>query len=108
VGFLRGLFSAETSIAGQDWRRDRDPARSGRAVKEYLETLDDTAWGAASDVIPKFVSPSDPAAQWTGTHKGPATLANAASLSLAFPLFSVARSVGIMAFSKNEHERSRS
>jgi hypothetical protein len=35
-------------------------------VKEYLATLDDTAWGAASDVVPKFVSPSDPVAQWTG------------------------------------------
>jgi hypothetical protein len=28
-------------------------------VKEYLATLGDTAWGAASDVAPKFVSPSD-------------------------------------------------
>jgi hypothetical protein len=62
----------QRSIAGQDWRRDRDPARSSRAVKEYLATLDDTAWGAASDVVPKFVSPSDPAAQWTGARKGPA------------------------------------
>jgi Transposase DDE domain len=34
-------------------------------VKDYLATLDDTAWGAATDVVPKFVSPSDPAAQWT-------------------------------------------
>src|SRR6202047_2850752 len=49
-------------------------ARS-RAVKEYLATLDDAAWGAASDVVPKFVSPSDPAAQWTGAHKGPAFFA---------------------------------
>src|SRR4029077_1841758 len=61
------LISADAnkqrSIAGQDWQRDRDPARSSRAVKEYLATLDDTAWGGASDVIPKFVSPSDPAAQ---------------------------------------------
>jgi hypothetical protein len=44
-------------------------------VKECLATLDDTAWGAASDVVPKFVSPSDPAAQWTGAHKGPAFFA---------------------------------
>src|SRR5216110_1797265 len=51
----------QRSIAGQDWQRDRDPARSSRAVKEYLATLDDTAWGAASEVVPKFVSPSDPA-----------------------------------------------
>jgi Transposase DDE domain len=46
-------------------------------VKQYLATLDDTAWGAASDVVPKFVSPSDPAAQWTGAHKGPAFFAYA-------------------------------
>jgi transposase len=65
----------QRSIAGQDWRRDRDPARSSRAVKEYLATLDDTTWGAASDVVPKFVSPSDPATQWTGAHKGPAFFA---------------------------------
>ena len=65
----------QRSIAGQDWRRDRDPKRSSRAVKEYLATLDDTAWGTASDVVPKFVSPSDPAAQWTGAHKGPAFFA---------------------------------
>jgi hypothetical protein len=26
-------------------------------------------------VVPKFVSPSDPAAQWTGAHKGPAFFA---------------------------------
>ena len=44
-------------------------------MKEYLATLDDTAWGAASEVVPKFVSPSDPAAQWTGAHKGPAFFA---------------------------------
>jgi hypothetical protein len=50
--------------------------RRGRAAaKEYLATLDNTAWGAASDVIPRFVSPSDPAAQWTGANKGPAFFA---------------------------------
>jgi hypothetical protein len=31
-----------------------------RAAKEYLATLDDAAFGAASEVTPKFVSPSDP------------------------------------------------
>jgi hypothetical protein len=29
--------------------------------------------------VPKFVSPSDPAAQWTGAHKGPAFFAYAAN-----------------------------
>src|SRR4030081_1396711 len=40
----------QRSIAGQDWRRDRDPKRSSRAVKEYLATLVHTAWGAASEM----------------------------------------------------------
>jgi hypothetical protein len=62
----------QRSIPDQGWHKDRDPKRSSRAVKEYLATLDDTARGAASEVVPKFVSPSDPAAQWTGAHKGPA------------------------------------
>jgi hypothetical protein len=44
-------------------------------VKEYMATLDDAAFGAASDVTPKFVSPSDPAAQWTGANRGPAFFA---------------------------------
>ena len=44
-------------------------------MKEYLAILDDTSWGAASEVVPKFVSPSDPAAQWTGALKGPAFFA---------------------------------
>jgi hypothetical protein len=44
-------------------------------VKEYLATLNDAAFGAATGVEPKFVSPSDPAAQWTGALKGPAICA---------------------------------
>ncbi|MDR3489062.1 MAG: IS1182 family transposase [Bradyrhizobium sp.] len=75
ASLIQADANKQRSIAGEDWRRDRDPARSSRAVKEYLATLDDTAWGAASDVVPKFVSPSDPAAQWTGAHKGPAFFA---------------------------------
>src|SRR5476651_1159152 len=75
ASLIQADANKQRSIAGQDWRRDRDPKKSSRAVKEYLATLDDTAWGAASDVVPKFVSPSDPAAQWTGAHKGPAFFA---------------------------------
>jgi hypothetical protein len=73
ASLIQADANKQRSIAGEDWRRDRDPARSSRAVKEYLATLDDTAWGAASDVVPKCVSPS--AAQWTGAHKGPAFFA---------------------------------
>ena len=75
ASLIQADANKQRSIAGQDWRRDRDPARSSRAVKEYLATLDEPAWGAASDVVPKFISPSDPAAQWTGAHKGPAFFA---------------------------------
>jgi transposase len=77
ASLIQADANKQRSIVGEDWRKDRDPARSSRAVKEYLATLDDTAWGAASDVVPKFVSPSDPAAQWTGAHKGPAFFAYA-------------------------------
>lgn len=42
-----------------------DPATAPRAVREYLAVLDDAAFGAASEVKPKFTSHSDPAAQWS-------------------------------------------
>jgi hypothetical protein len=67
----------QRSIPGKDWDKTRDPETASRAVKEYLATLDDAAFGAASDVTPKFVSPSDPAAQWTGAMRGPAFFAYA-------------------------------
>ena len=51
------------SIAGDKWDKDIDPATAKRAVKDYLANLDNEAYGAASEKVPKFVSPSDPAAQ---------------------------------------------
>jgi transposase len=65
------------SIPGMQWSKDIDPAKAQRAVKEYLATLDDPAYGAASEVTPKFVSPSDPAAQWTGALRDAAFFAYA-------------------------------
>ena len=65
------------SIPGEDWNKDIDPETARRAVKEYLATLDDPAYGAASDVTPKFISPSDPAAQWTGALRNAAFFAYA-------------------------------
>jgi transposase len=67
----------QRAIPGSEWQKTRDPATASRAVKEYLATLDDAAFGAASEVTPKFVSPSDPAAQWTGAMKGAAFFAYA-------------------------------
>jgi len=46
-----------------------------RAIREYLETLDDAAFGAASPVVPKFISHSDPASHWPGARGGPAYFA---------------------------------
>jgi transposase len=75
------LIAADTnkhrSIPGDDWNRNIDPERASRAVKEYLATLDDPAYGTASSVTPKFVSPCDPAAQWTGAMKSAAFFAYA-------------------------------
>jgi transposase len=65
------------SIPGADWNKNIDPKQAGRAVKEYLATLEDAAYGAATQVVPKFVSPSDPAAQWTGAMKSAAFFAYA-------------------------------
>jgi len=67
----------QRSIPGPEWSKELDAQEVSRAAKEYLATLDDAAFGAASDVTPKFVSPSDPAAQWTGAMRGPAFFAYA-------------------------------
>ena len=56
--------------------RDLDPA-SNRAVSEYLAVLDDAAFGGATPVQPKLVSPTDPAARWTAARGGPAVYAYA-------------------------------
>jgi DDE family transposase/transposase-like protein DUF772 len=66
----------QRSIPGSEWKKEHG-AQASRAVKEYLAKLDEATWGAASDVVPKFVSPSDPAAQWTGAMRGPAFFAYA-------------------------------
>ena len=65
------------SIPGAQWNKDINPVQARRAVKEYLATLDDPAYGAASSVTPKFLSPSDPAAQWTGALRNAAFFAYA-------------------------------
>jgi transposase len=65
----------QRSIPGDEWQVQEHAVDASHAVQEYLVTLDDAAFGAASEVTPKFVSPSDPAAQWTSAHKGHAFFA---------------------------------
>ncbi len=67
----------QRSVPGTEWKKTCAGATASRAMREYLATLDDAAFGAASEVTPKFVSPSDPAAQWTGAMRGPAFFAYA-------------------------------
>ncbi len=52
-----------------------DPTDAPRAVREYLDTLDEEAFGAATPVKPKFTAHADPASQWTAARKGPAFFA---------------------------------
>src|SRR5262250_2471181 len=55
------------------------PEAAGRAVEEYLSVLDDAAFGAATEVTPKFIAPADPATRWTAAHRGPAFFAYSAN-----------------------------
>ena len=60
---------------GIEGEKGLPPQAAGRAIDEYLAVLDDAAFGAATQVIPKFISPADPAARWTGAHGGQAFFA---------------------------------
>ena len=61
-------FAIDASLIKADANRQKGiegekglpPEATGRAVKEYMAVLDDEAFGAATDVVPKFVSPADP------------------------------------------------
>src|SRR5271170_5043338 len=88
-GLVEGAaFAVDASLIAADANKQRSAAgsddvdweaiaRTRRSVREYLDTLDEAAWGAASETVPKFISKSDPAAQWTGAHKGHAFFAYA-------------------------------
>jgi len=64
-------FAVDASLIKADANRQRGvegsqglaPDMSSRAIDEYLAVLDDAAFGAASEVTPKFISPADPAAR---------------------------------------------
>src|SRR5882757_10832706 len=81
-------FAVDASLIAADANKQRSAAGSNdvdweaiarmrRSVREYLDTLDEAAWGAASETVLKFISRSDPAAQWTGAPKGHAFFAYA-------------------------------
>jgi hypothetical protein len=72
-------FAVDASLIKADANRQKGkglpPEAVDRAIDEYLAVLDDAAFGAATEVTPKSVSASDPAARWTGAHGGQAFFA---------------------------------
>ena len=72
LNLIKADANRQRGVPGSD---GLDPSVSNRAVDEYLAVLDDAAFGAASEVTPKFISPADPAARWTGAQRGPAFFA---------------------------------
>jgi hypothetical protein len=64
--------SKQHAAPSSDWMPQEITEEACRAMREYLATLDDAAFGAATTVTPKFVSLSNPAAQWTAALKGAA------------------------------------
>ena len=71
-------FAVDASMIKADANRQRGvpgseglpPDVESHAVREYLAVLDDAAFGAATPVVPKFISPADPASRWTGANGG--------------------------------------
>ncbi|PZU15328.1 MAG: IS5/IS1182 family transposase [Citromicrobium sp.] len=66
-------FVVDASLIRADVHRQRSvpgeeglpPEAAGRAVTEYLEVLDDAAFGGSTPVPPKRINITDPAARWT-------------------------------------------
>jgi len=70
------LIKADASRQeGVDSNKGLPPEMSSRAIEEYLAVLDDAAFGSATEVTPKFLSPANPAARWTAAHGGQAFFA---------------------------------
>ncbi|MEO1169900.1 MAG: IS1182 family transposase [Pseudomonadota bacterium] len=67
-------FAVDASLIRADANRQRcGPAEAtSRAVTEYLDVLDEAAFGDATPVPPKRLSSTDPAARYTSAHGGQA------------------------------------
>lgn len=78
-------FATDASLIATDTNKQRsvegsaetdwpELAKTQRAIQEYLDTLDDAAWGSASAVTPKFIATSDPAGAMDWCLQGPCLL----------------------------------
>src|SRR6516162_5563965 len=67
ASMIKADANRQRSVPGSEWQAPETASHAGR---EYLAVLDDAAFAAATPVVPKFVSPADPAARWTGANGG--------------------------------------
>src|SRR5919206_1185319 len=67
ASMIKADANRQRSVPGSEWQA---PEAANHAVREYLAVLDDAAFGAATPVVPKFVSPADPASRWRGANGG--------------------------------------
>jgi transposase len=72
ASLIRADANRQNGVEGE---KGLPPEAASRAIDEYLAVLDDAAFGAATEIVPKFISPADPAARWTGAHGGQAFFA---------------------------------
>jgi transposase len=67
ASMIKADANRQRSVPGKEWLA---PETASHAVREYLAVLDDAAFGAATPVVPKFISHADPASRWTGANGG--------------------------------------
>lgn len=65
ASLIKADASRYTKVEAAEWAI---PEKVTRATQEYLDTLDDAAFGGATPMQPKTLSPSDPAARFTGAN----------------------------------------
>ena len=65
ASLIKADASRYTKVEIADWSV---PEQVSRATQEYLDTLDDAAFGGSTPVQPKAISPADPAARYTGAN----------------------------------------
>src|SRR5712692_6169387 len=67
ASMIKADANRQRSVPGSEWQA---PEAANHAVREYLAVLDDAPFGAATPVVPKFISSADPASRWTGANGG--------------------------------------
>lgn len=71
ASIIKADASRQRGVPGDEPANWSDPALSTRAVREYLEALDEEA---LAETLPKRLSLTDPQARWTAAAGGPSVL----------------------------------